>query len=62
MISTFAAARRRPRTRCCGVAFLGDSGRFVEARRTKEETQPPVRAKSRRDVGAVEVRINYYEP
>ena len=34
--------RRRPRTPCCGIGFLGDSGR---SRSTKEENQPPVRAK-----------------
>jgi DNA-directed RNA polymerase subunit omega len=36
--------RRRigPPTRCCGIGFLGDSGR---SRSTKEESQPPVRAK-----------------
>jgi DNA-directed RNA polymerase subunit omega len=34
--------RRRPRTLCCGIGFLGDSER---SRSTKEESQPPVRAK-----------------
>ncbi len=34
-----------PRTPCCGIGFLGDSGRSSKARSTKEESQPPVRAK-----------------
>ena len=41
--------RGRPRTPCCGIGFLGDSRR---SRSTKEESQPPVRAKAGAHVGA----------
>jgi len=35
---------------CCGIGFLGDSRR---SRSTKEESQPPVRAKAGAHVGVV---------
>jgi DNA-directed RNA polymerase subunit omega len=46
---------RSPRTPCCGIGFLGDSKR---SRSTKEESQPPVRAKVGAHVGAVEKSVS----
>ena len=42
MITAWQAGRRRSTASCCGIGFLGDSRR---SRSTKEESQPPVRAK-----------------
>src|SRR5439155_23303264 len=42
-VASFAAYPTASPTPCCGTGFLGDSGR---SRSTKEESQPPVRAKA----------------
>jgi DNA-directed RNA polymerase subunit omega len=40
-----AEATAFPSTPCCGIGFLGDSRWSSKPRSTKEESQPPVRAK-----------------
>ena len=39
------STRRRPRTSCCGIGFLGDSGTSSKPEVRRRKVNPPVRAK-----------------